>query len=271
MKTLTYVCLTILFCIPGSFAFASEIEDVPFAFSDIQRVRIDITTPLGYTRHLLLGFTTDDSATDGFDYGYDAQNIDNYANDCNWMIDDNRYVIQGVGSFHESKTYPLGVFLANGGDVEFSLLSLENFDQTISVYIYDALNNSVAPISDSSVVKTISEGNHINRFYITFTSDVNQMNFANNQLSVTQVHEQINNINYLSSTKELMIKTDQALEVKAITLYSILGRKVKHWSNLKSNSNGELKIPLSNISNGTYLVRVKTNTGITNKRLIISK
>lgn len=270
MKTLTYICLAMLLCIPSSFTFASTLENVPYAFSDIQRVRIDITTPLGYTRHLLLGFTTDDSATDGFDYGYDAQNIDNYANDCNWMIDGNRYVIQGVGSFHESKTYPLGVFLDNGGDVEFSLLSLENFDQTINVYIYDALNNSVAPISDSSVVKTISEGNHINRFYITFTSDINQMSFPSNQLSVAEVHKQTTDISYLSSTKELMIKTDQALEIKSITFYSILGRKVKHWSNLKLSSIGELKIPLSNISNGTYLVRVETEMGITNKRLIIS-
>ncbi|WP_298903080.1 T9SS type A sorting domain-containing protein [uncultured Psychroserpens sp.] len=270
MKTIAYICLAVLLCTTLEPVHATANHNAPTVNSEIQRVRIDITTPLGYTRHLLLGFTPDNAATDGFDFGYDAQNIDNYNNDCNWLINDNRYVIQGVGSFHESKTYPLGLFLTDSGDVEFSLLGLENFDDTINVYIYDAMDDSVTSISDSNLVETIAQGNHLNRFFIAFTNDVNLMSFANSQLSVNDFNQQTTEISYISSTKELRIKTTNALEIQDIRLFSILGKKVKHWKNLKSDSSGMLKIPVSNISEGTYLVSVKTKAGLSNKRLIIS-
>ncbi len=108
MKTITNLCFAVLFCITTNGMSTTLNTDSPSTNSPIQRVRIDITTPTGYTRHLLLGFTQDNAATDGFDYGYDAHNIDDYDDDCNWMIGNDRYVIQGVGAFHESKTYPLG-------------------------------------------------------------------------------------------------------------------------------------------------------------------
>ncbi|WP_298895309.1 T9SS type A sorting domain-containing protein [uncultured Psychroserpens sp.] len=270
MKTFTYFCLAMLLCLLPESMHAMSTNNSPTVNSQVQRVRIDITTPLGYTRHLLLGFTPDNAATDGFDYGYDAQNIDNYSNDCNWIIDHNRYVIQGVGAFHESKTYPLGLFLSNAGDVEFSLLGLENFEHSIDVYIYDAQDGSVTSISNNSLVEAMSYGEHLNRFYITFTNDVNAMAFANGQLSVNDFDKDKTEINYISSTKELKIKTANSLDVQDIRLYSILGKKVKHWKNLKPNSSGILKVPVSNISKGTYIVRVTTKAGISNKRLIIS-
>lgn len=226
---------------------------------------------MGYTRHLLLGFTPDNAASDGFDYGYDALNSDTYADDCSWMIQDDRYVIQGVGEFHESKTYPLGLFLSNSGNVEFSLEALENFNQNIQVYIYDSLHETVTSISDNNLMETISQGNHVNRFFITFTSDISSMSFANSQLSVEDSQFTTPEIKYIASTKELHIKTSQKLQIKEIALYSILGQKVKQWNTIKPNTSGALKVSLAHISKGTYLVSVKTKSSKFNKRLIITK
>lgn len=270
MKSLTYICFAVLLCISTNDLHATSINNSPETYSEVQRVRIDVTTTMGYTRHLLLGFTPDNAASDGFDYGYDAQNIDNYSNDCNWMIDHNRYVIQGVGSFHESKTYPMGLFLSDTGNVEFSLLSLENFDQNIDVYIYDSLNETVTSISNGNYIEAISEGNYVNRFYITFTNDINAMNFPNNQLSVEETDLKTSDISYLSSTKELKIKGEQVFEIKNLSVYSVLGQKVKNWVNIKSDSSGVLKLSLSNISEGTYIVIAKTEQGKFNKRLLIT-
>lgn len=271
MKNFTYICLAILLCIPLQHAYANSNTSVPSVDSEIQRVRINITTPMGYTRHLLLGFTSDNAASDGFDYGYDALNADSYADDCSWMIEENRYVIQGVGAFHESKTYPLGLFLSNGGTVEFSLEALENFNQDIQVYIYDSLNDTVNSISESSVMETIAQGNHINRFYITFTNDISLMSFANTQLSVEDSIVNTPEIKYIASTKELLIKDSEQFKIQQITLYSILGQKVEQWNNIKPNTTGLLKVSLTNISKGTYLVSVKTKSAKFNKRLIITK
>jgi hypothetical protein len=84
----------------------------------IQRLRLNIVTPQGYLRQLLLGFTSDNAASDGVDYGYDALNFDDFPDDCNWVINDDRFVIQGVGAFDETKKYPLGLFLTNSGSVK---------------------------------------------------------------------------------------------------------------------------------------------------------
>ena len=56
--------------------------------TQIQRVRVTFKSANGYTRYLLLAFTPNDTASDGFDYGYDALNIDNFADDMNWIIED---------------------------------------------------------------------------------------------------------------------------------------------------------------------------------------
>ena len=110
--------------------------------STIQRVRIDFTTPTGYVRHLLLAFTSNNAASDGFDYGYDGMVADDFPDDLNWMIEDDRYVSQGVGAFDQTKKYPLGLFLTNSG----------NFSATCprqkKVAFFDFCSNTSSNISE---------------------------------------------------------------------------------------------------------------------------
>lgn len=275
MKHLYYLCFAMLFLLPKTGDCASlknNTSNVRAVTSEpIQRVRIDVTTTMGYTRHLLLAFTPDNAATDGMDYGYDAVNGDNYSNDSSWMVGEQRFVIQGVGEFHTSKTYPLGLFLSDAGDIEISLTALENFEQDIEVYIYDAVNDTVSSISTTSLIETMAEGDSINRFYIAFTNSVSAMVFADSALSNPDSQLNTPQINYISSTKELKIDVPNALDVSNIHLYNILGQKVKQWSNLKPTSSGNYSVSLSNTSRGTYLISLITKTGKFNKRLIISK
>jgi hypothetical protein len=239
--------------------------------NQVQRVRVDVTTTMGYTRHLLLAFTPDNAATDGLDYGYDAVNSDSYSNDSSWMVGEHHCVIQGVGAFHPSKTYPLGLFLSDSGTIEISLTALEHFDQDVEVYIYDALNNTVTSISNANLIETMPEGNSTNRFYITFTNSVSAMDFSNSALSTSDTQLNTPQINYISSINELQIHMPNGLNVNDIHLYNILGQKVKQWSHLIPDSSGNYTISLSNISKGTYLISLITKTGKFNKRLVISK
>lgn len=261
-----------LFLIPTKGVCSSfDDDEITTTNNQVQRVRIDVTTSMGYTRHLLLAFTPDNAATDGLDYGYDAINSDDYADDSSWMIGEQRCIIQGVGAFNYTKTYPLGIFLSNAGNVEISLTGLEHFEQDIEVYIYDALHDTVTSISDANLIETMPEGDSTNRFYIAFTNSINAMIFSNSTLSVQETTFTTPQISYINSTKELQISVPQELSFQEVHLYNILGQKVKQWSNLTSNSSGNYNIPLSTISKGTYLVSLKTKTGKFNKRLIISK
>ena len=188
--------------------------------SPIQRVRIDFVTPMGYVRHLLLGFTTDDVATDGFDYGYDGANADNFPDDASWLINNNKYVIQGVGSFDVIKKYPIGVFLTNSGIVKMSLNSLENFDSPIDVFIHDALLNTYTKINDVSFTTDMASGEYLDRFFIAFLDE----NALPENASLSTEENKLNStvVNYLRNTKELYINTNSTQNIKNIRIYNIL-------------------------------------------------
>lgn len=271
MKSTTYLMLGLcmLLCIPQG--NATNNFDTPNPPNQIQRVRIDVTTPLGYTRHLLLGFTPDNTATDGFDYGYDAANPDDYANDCNWLIEEGRYVIQGVGAFDYTKAYPLGLFLEDLGNVEFSLQALENFDQSISVYIYDALNDEMHQINDTSYIESVVNGDHLNRFYITFTDDVTLINFANSQLGVDDNELEDLQIRYVRANQQLQLRLGNYFNIKNLVIYDTLGKVVVNQRNLESDSTGTLNVDASNLTTGMYIVGLSNDRGNLNKRIIISK
>lgn len=239
---------------------------LPSAYTqDIQRVRVDFETPLGYVRHLLLGFTPDNAASDDVDYGYDALCFDNLTDDLNWMIHDQRYVIQGVGEFHENKSYPFGMFLSNSGNITISLNSLENFENPINVYIYDSFSNSFTNINNNGFNLNIDNGEYLNRFFITF-QNINPPIGANGALSITK-----NNLNELSiksilSSKEIVIDTRTNLKINKVEILDILGKKV---SNIKNINNTKVTISTHHINSKIIIVTIFTNNGVIRKKIII--
>ncbi|WP_417290116.1 hypothetical protein [Corallibacter sp.] len=226
----------------------------------IQRVRIDFTMPNGYVRHLLLAFTQDGSATDGFDYGYDGRNIDDFPDDLNWMIEDERFVIQGVGAFNETKQYPLGMFLTNSGEIQISLNSLENFQSEIDVYIYDSVNNTSTRLQDTNFEALLSSGTYLDQFYIAFEDKTNQNGAA---LSINENTFSDASINYILNSKQLYIKTKE--NFNSITLNNINGQKIK---TIPVSPTQEIKIPLYNISE-TYLIVSIHNQNKSSSKVII--
>lgn len=239
---------------------------IPKAYTqDIQRVRVDFETPLGYVRHLLLGFTPDNAASDEIDYGYDALCVDNLADDLNWMIHDQRYVIQGVGEFNENKSYPFGMFLSNSGDITISLNSLENFENPINVFIYDSFSNSFTKINDNGFNLNIDNGEYLDRFYITF-QNINPPAGANGALSINEYSLDELSIKSILNSREIVIDTRSNLKINKIEILDVLGKKV---SNIKNIDNTKVTIPTHHINSKIIIVTVYTNNGIIRKKIII--
>lgn len=239
---------------------------LPNAYSqEIQRVRVDFETPLGYVRHLLLGFTPDNAASDEMDYGYDALCFDDLDDDLNWMINDQRFVIQGVGAFNENKSYPFGMFLSNSGDVNISLNSLENFENPINVYIYDALSNSFNQINDNGFSLNISNGEYLNRFFITFQNTTPPAG-ANNALSVNKTYLSELSIRSVLNSKEIIVDTRSNLKINKVEILDVLGKKV---SNIKNIDASRVTIPIQHINSKIIIVTIFTNNGILRKKIII--
>ncbi|UKM66455.2 hypothetical protein GSB9_03045 [Flavobacteriaceae bacterium GSB9] len=232
---------------------------------NIQRVRIDFTMPNGYVRHLLLGFTLDDTATDGVDYGYDALNIDSFPDDLNWIIEDKRYVIQGVGSFDDTKKYPLGLFLGNSGDIKIDLDTTTGFENPINVYVFDALLNTYTNINNASYSNAFEKGEYLDRFYIAFKANTTN-DVANKNLSTTDAILRNTKIQYLRNFKELLIDTNNGVKISDINISNSLGQKLHTIKNVNSN---RTKIPVQQISTNRIFVTVETELGQITKQILL--
>ncbi|WNH12659.1 hypothetical protein [Thalassobellus suaedae] len=239
-----------------------------FTYSNVQRVRIDFKMPDGFTRHLLLSFTKDNSASDGYDYGYDAINKDAYPYDLNWLVDNQRCTIQGVGAFDENKKYPFWMFMSQNGNIEIALDTLENFDTPIDIFIYDSLLNTYTQINSSNYAANIASGEYSDRFYITFKSESNSsISTAKNSLDVEENNMQNTKINYLSSSKELYINTNDVSVIKNINIYNIHGQSIMFVNQVNSKV---IKIPMDRINANYAIVNIETDQGIINKKVLIN-
>jgi hypothetical protein len=265
MNKLTYLFLMV-FCattLTHASPFSKTTTEA-LAFTEIQRVRIDFTMPNGYVRHLLLGFTPDNAATDGVDYGYDALNMDNYPDDLNWMINNQRYVIQGVGAFDETKQYPLGMFLTNSGDIAISLDTLENFETEISVYVYDAIANTHTLLNDMDFQQTLSPGTYLERYYITFSNSSNT-NELESHLSVSEEEIADTKILYLKRSNEIYIQSNSM--ISKIEVYNLLGKRILEKENVNSKT---LRLPAHLININYGIVKVYTIYNATSKKLVLN-
>lgn len=254
-NTLMVLLLLIFLCMSTSHLSSQNDSNV------IQRVRISFTSS-GFARPLLLGFTQDNAATDGVDYGYDALYMDEFPNDMFWMIDDERYVIQGVGQFNYTRLLPLGVFITNPGPIAISLTGLENFDTEIDVYIYDALLGTTSQINTTNYQMILDADTYLDRFYLAFATDAT--------LSVEEALASYVFINYLNASDEILIKMSEITNVEKVHLINLLGQSVQTWhKNNMDTYNNEIRIPVENVSKGHYIIKVETNTTNVNKKIII--
>ena len=251
MKTLrTYLFLTlILSC--SHVLYPQSNQD---ANNQIQRVRIAVETPMGYTRHLLIGFTPDNAATDGFDYGYDAPNIENFPDDASWLINGDPFVTQGVGAFDDLKKYPIGLFLSNNGNVTFSLFALENFTEPIGVYIYDSLADEYNKINEVGFLAALNPGIYTDRYYLCFKDH----NALDENLSV-QSEEKFNfEIKYSIPNSVFTLRHNGIHNLSGISFYDLNGKKIFHQT-IQSNqtSSFRVELPLSQV----LLLNLQTEKG----------
>ncbi|GGG43978.1 hypothetical protein [Bizionia arctica] len=240
--------------------FSKEITET-YDFNEIQRVRLDFTMPNGYVRHLLLAFTPDNAATEGIDYGYDAQNVDNFPDDLNWMIEGERYVIQGVGEFDNTNHYPLGMFITNAGDITIALNSLENFDTDIDIFIFDAFNNTYTLLNEMDFQENVSPGTYLDRYSLAFTNNLND-----NGLNINDYVSSVPNtsISYLRKSQEILVLSNKT--ITKMEIFNLMGKRILDINNINKR---ELRLPFLFTKETFSIVRVHTNLGATNKKLAL--
>ena len=280
MKKVTLITLLLI----TSFTLANtNLATLNNSNSGIQIIRLDYNAPNGASRELVLAFTSDNAATDGVDYGYDAAVYAPFSNDLNWLIDSNRYVIQGVGEFQNTSQYLFGLYSEVSGEASITLSSLENFNTTINVYIFDALLNAYTNINDTPFVSTIDAGDYTDRFYIAFmepevvidTDDVTDVTIDSFDASGTNdeiftptlvLPKKKLKLSYFENSNRLNLSFDTEASIKSITIYNYKGNTVQ---SIQSINNNKIDIPLNTLDKNLIL-HIKTETETIVKQIVLT-
>lgn len=243
----------------NSIFFRTDNPNLNVEKDDRQKIRLQFISSTGINRQLLIG--TDENATNNFDLGFDAPMIDVKNEDMYWNLLGNKLIIQGVSNFNESQIIPLTIKTENQGEVAVKITNLENIDNSKEIYLHDEITGLSHNLRETEFRMLINPGEFANRFSIRFareTLSVNE-NLLNNSLTVF----------YSEKDNSLNIFNDTDANLKEVQVYNLLGQRVSR-SELENVFRSTIKVPLKNLNESTYIVKVITDNGNTTKKIIIN-
>jgi len=220
-------------------------------------IRLLFDSPDNWRSELLLGFNP--NATDQIDPGYDGALFGNYPEDMYWVINSNKYVIQGVKDFNTDRILPLGIKVSKAGTAIIKLKNIENLPANTKVYIKDNLTGNATNINNSDYTTHLEPGVYENRFSLVFKSS--------GTLSVNDETLNKNIITYYNKgSKSIEIDNGTANKITKIILFNYIGQTVKVWQDNLTVKH--LSLPVSKL-NGIYIIKIDTNNGPLNNKIVI--
>lgn len=213
----------------------------------VSLLRINTTFNNQFTKQIALAFVPE--ATDGVDRGIDALGASSISlpNDVYFFLNEDRYVIEGI-AFDVNKRVPLGVKATDNATFKFNILTVENFDENQNIYLYDGLDGTYHDIKNDTYAVTLPTGIYNNRFEITFLNPTLHVdNPVKNNFVIFQ-----NNANQM-----LTVSNPNLMEVKAVSLYDLSGKKI--FSKGKLGVQESYQFTISGLATSVYLVELLTN------------
>jgi len=205
-----------------------------------------------------------EGTTTGWDNGYDSSIFSGIANEFaiyTHAISNGSGRNLGIQSLpnnnFENMIIPVGINAASGTKITINAASV-NLPAGINVYLEDKTDNSFTELNGSASFTTTltSDLNGIGRFYIhTTTSSLSAADFDTN-----------NNISIYTSSKDNLRIVGVQNGTANIQLYNILGKEMLKDS---FEGNGVNDIALPKLNSGIYIVKIATEIGTTNKKMII--
>lgn len=224
------------------------------------KIRLAFNSASTYTRKILV--TADENATAGYDWGYDAELYDNQADDMYWLIDEGKYVIQGINEMTVETVLPLGVNLDQAGEQKISIDKLENIPDAMNIYVHDKDLGIFHNLKEGEYVFNTGQGVYLSRFEIVFS---NQESLS---VESTEIEEDVLQVYYDIDDESITIKNPKNLVIDGVEVFTILGQSV--FVSDDNITNTEFKIETKTFSTGTYIVKVETETGSFTKKILVN-
>lgn len=244
----------------GAIPNVAGVDYTQFSNAEVPQIKIHTVLNNQFTREITLAFNP--NTTDGFDVAMDAISAENnLPNDIYFPLNNQLGVISTL-PFGIDKRIPITLKVSSDSTFKIFVGDIINFDGSDNVYLYDDLTGLYYDIKNSFYEITLPTGVYSNRFQITFKdSNALAVNTSiKNSFSIVQ-----NNSNQL-----LSIANPNNIDVKSVTLYDVLGKLIFDKVNLGTKMVYEF--PTTSLSEGIYIVKLKTNEGQSiSQKIIIEK
>lgn len=248
------------------FRTANESEDATVSEDTtedqlMQKMRLEFSSVDGPAtrRELLLGFS--EFTSEAYDYGYDAKNVDDNANDLNLLLEDQLMTMQAYGPITANKTVPLALKASGAYNYRIKLTELKDIEEDQEIYLKDNLTGYYFDLrTDQAYEFSTQAGEFNSRFEIVFQSE--------DSLSTEEEAYQYYLIYFSNDTDQLFAK-DLKVDVDQLMVINILGQTVKELKDVRAQTlhNG---LEMSNLSTGTYVIYLKMGTHIETKKIVIN-
>ena len=233
-------------------------------------LRIDVVINESYSRQLVLGL--DDRTTDGFDRGWDAPSpMDAKSGEAYFLIGDDSnkkpYVIQFL-PFSKEKLIPIGFKLTQ--QTKFFVETVEEVKMyNKKAYIFDSEENTYQEFTNGkSATYNLPAGTYDDRFYVVFKSNKESLTKAKEVQGRAEENVEFFQNNRLGV---LEVSNPEGYDIDQALVFDISGKLVFEKVNIGKEKN--FSFPTSNLSDGVYLVKLKTadNVYISYKTSVYNK
>jgi len=223
------------------------------------KLRIGFDSFNGIHRQLLL--TKDENATNDIDWGYDGNHRGTQIDDMHWVIEDEKFIIQGTNVVNSESVFPLGIKVRDNGNNSITIDQLEHVPDNLDIYVHDSELNIYHDIRQSDYQLFLTTGEYLDRFAIVFTNpDV-----------LDTIDNELNNlleVYYNNESKYIAIINPTLLELESLELFNILGQSIYLSNEIDTKDFSEIKIP--NLSYGKYIINIETVKGRISKKVLVN-
>ena len=225
------------------------------------KIRLEFHSPTGYHREVLVG--ADSRTSQGFDLGFDAPLIDKGPEDMYWMINDSRYVIQGVPNFNLDQKLPIGLIIAEEKEFSIELGELENVPNIIDIYLRDNSDSTYHDLRKEAFKTSLPAGEYQDLYEIVFHD-------ATSTRKDKEPGEGPIDYYYSLDNREFVISNPELHKIEHINIYNIAGQLVDQHFGIPDLK--EIHIPQKkSLSSAVYIAKVYTDSGDYAKKVIIRK
>lgn len=218
-----------------------------FGFNSVNTIR----------RQLLL--TRDGYATEGIDWGYDALYHETQMDDIYWLVEDEKFVIQGTNTIDNETILPLGVHVQSAGMNSITIDELAYVPENVEIYVHDIELNLYHDLRNSDYAFYLDAGTHLDRLEIVF-SPGETLGVDDNELSAIDVH-------YANASESIVLVNPTFKDVKSIEMFNILGQSIYKIDNVPTADYSEFKA--NTLSTGAYIIKVNTIHGTKSKKVLV--